>query len=262
MSAQKHFGLGYRQWGCDLLLRSRLIFSVLCIGVSLVMLTACPSKTPIAQAPPPPSPPSPTATIDVSPSTVLAGQPVTITWKTTNATDVSIESIGAVNPNGTQTLVPKESTTYRLTAKGPGGTQESDAHVTVASTESSASNNNEDSLASDSSTRLDIFFDSDDFSIRPDQTSTIKSDAEFLKQHADLYIMIEGHCDEMGSAEYNLALGDRRAEEVKLALEKTGINPARVGTISYGKERPGCVDQTDACWKLNRRAHIVPDQQH
>jgi peptidoglycan-associated lipoprotein len=225
------------------------------------LLSGCPKKTPVAQTPPPPPPPSPTASIEVTPSSVQAGQPITITWKTANATDVSIEQIGAVDPSGSQTLTPTESTTYRLSARGPGGTQESVARVTVVASATQPLANSEEVPLSDSATRLDVFFDTDDFSIRPDQTVTIKSDADFLKEHADLRIVVEGHCDELGSTEYNLALGDRRALEVKIALEKAGINSARMRTISYGKERPVCVEQTEACWKSNRRAHIAPDLQ-
>ena len=229
------------------------------IVLSLVLLAGCPSKTPVAKTSPPPASPAPTANIDVTPASVQAGEPITITWKTENATDVSIEQLGAVDPNGSQKLVPAESTTYRLTAKGPGGSQESVARVTVVASSTTASASGEEAMLSDSSTRLDVFFDTDDFSIRSDQVGTIKSDADFLKAHTDLNIVVEGHCDELGSVEYNLALGDRRALEVKTALEKAGINTARMRTISYGKERPLCGEQTEACWKSNRRAHIAPD---
>jgi peptidoglycan-associated lipoprotein len=253
--------LGQPKVNYKIVRRLRLFLCILVEGLSLALLSGCPSKTPVAQTPPPPAAPTPSATIEVAPASVQAGQPITITWKTENATDVSIEQLGAVDANGSQTLTPTESTTYRLTAKGAGGVQESVARVTVVAAAAQPSANSEEAAPSDSTTRLDVFFDSDDFSIRPDQTVTIKSDADFLKEHTDLHIVVEGHCDEMGSAEYNLALGDKRAYEVKTALEKAGINAARIRTISYGKERPGCTEQTDVCWKLNRRAHIAPDLQ-
>jgi len=236
----------------------------LVIALALVaLLSACPSKTPVTTTTPaPPAPPAPTATIDASPATVQQGQPVTITWKTENATDVAIAQIGAVQPTGSQTVTPTESTTYHLTAKGPGGTQEADARVTVQvaaaetpSTSSDASSN------ADAANRLDVFFDLDDYSIRPDQVTTIQTDVQFLKEHPEMRIVVEGHCDEMGSTEYNLALGDKRAAQVKAALEKAGIASARIRTVSYGKELPVCTEQTESCWRLNRRAHITPDIQ-
>ncbi len=237
----------------------RLSSQLLFMTALVAMLSGCPSKTPVAQAPPPaPPPPSPTASIDVAPSTVQQGQPVTITWKTENASDVAIEQIGAVEPSGSRTLTPTESITYHLTAKGPGGVQESDARVTVVAASAQGTGPSDESAPSDAN-RLDVFFDLDDFSIRPDQVATIRSDAEFLKEHADMRIVVEGHCDELGSTEYNLALGDKRAVEVMIALEKAGINAARMRTVSYGKELPVCTEQSEGCWRLNRRAHITPD---
>jgi peptidoglycan-associated lipoprotein len=193
---------------------------------------------------------------------VQQGQPVTITWKTENATDVAIAQVGAVQPNGSQTLTPTESTTYHITAKGPGGVQEADARVTVVSgaTEQSLAPGDAISDAA-AANRLDVFFDLDDYQIRGDQVTTIQTDAQFLKEHPDMRIVVEGHCDEMGSTEYNLALGDKRATQVKAALEKAGIPPARMRVVSYGKELPVCTEQSESCWRMNRRAHITPDIQ-
>jgi peptidoglycan-associated lipoprotein len=229
----------------------------------VVLLAGCPNKTPTAQAPPaPPPPPAPTASIEANPASVQPGQPVTITWKTENATDVAIAQIGAVQPNGSQTLTPSESTTYHLTAKGPGGVQESDARVTVAAALAEPSSSSPDAVAAgDAVNRLDVFFDLDDFQIRPDQFPTIQTDAQFLKEHSEMRIVVEGHCDEMGSTEYNLALGDKRAVEVKAALEKAGVTPSRIRTVSYGKEQPVCTETNESCFRMNRRAHITPDIQ-
>lgn len=238
--------------------------SLYLIGVTALvgLLTACPPKTPVAQAPPPPPPPAPTASIDATPATVQQGQPVTITWKTANATDVAIAQVGAVQPNGSQTLTPTESTTYHITAKGPGGMQEADARVTVVSTASEQPSSSADtSASSDAVNRLDVFFDLDDYQIRGDQVTTIQTDAQFLKEHADMRIVVEGHCDEMGSTEYNLALGDKRATQVKAALEKAGIPSTRMRVVSYGKELPVCTESSESCWRMNRRAHITPDLQ-
>jgi len=218
----------------------------------------------VSQTPPAaPPPPAPTVTIDVTPATVQAGQTVTVTWKTENATDVAIAQIGAVQPSGSQNIVPSESVTYHITAKGPGGVQEADARVTVvaAPVAEARPGGTPEGGANESANRLDVFFDTDDYSIRSDQVTTIKTDADFLKEHPDLSIVVEGHCDETGSTEYNLALGDRRASEVKTALEKAGINSTRIRTISYGKEQPFCMESSEDCWRMNRRAHIAPDLQ-
>jgi peptidoglycan-associated lipoprotein len=233
------------------------------ITVLVAILTGCPpKKAPVAQAPPPPPPPAPTAAIEASPVQVQQGQPVTITWKTENATDVAIAQIGAVQANGSQTVTPTESTTYHLTAKGAGGVQEADARVTVVAAAASQPASGSEGNLSDAANRLDVFFDLDDYSIRPDQVATIQTDAQFLKEHPDVRIVVEGHCDELGSTEYNLALGDKRAAEVKTALEKAGVSPSRMRVVSYGKEFPVCTDQTENCFSMNRRAHITPDVQN
>jgi peptidoglycan-associated lipoprotein len=193
---------------------------------------------------------------------VQQGQPVIITWKTENATDVAIAQVGAVQPNGSQSLTPTESTTYHITAKGPGGVQEAGARVTVVPIAAEQPSSVSDATSSaDAANRLDVFFDLDDYQIRADQVATIQTDAQFLKEHADMRIVVEGHCDEMGSTEYNLALGDKRATQVKAALEKAGIPSARMRVVSYGKELPVCTDATESCWRMNRRAHITPDIQ-
>jgi peptidoglycan-associated lipoprotein len=232
---------------------------ILSTALFVVLLSGCAAKTPVAMAPPPspPPPPVPTASIEASPIAVQAGQTVIVSWKTENAAEANIDQFGPVQPNGSQSVTLTESTTYRLTAKGPGGVQERDVRVTVTNA------GPEPPVASESPTgegplgRLDVFFDTDDSSIRPDQLGTIRNDAVFLKQHPEVHIVVEGHCDEPGSTEYNLVLGERRASEVKAALEKAGVSAGRIETISYGKEKPFCEEQSDTCWRMNRRAHIV-----
>lgn len=221
-----------------------------------VGLAGCGSKKQVGQAPPPPPAPAPVASIDVRPSTVHPGETALLIWETQNATEVSIEPLGAVETNGSKDVNPTDSITYRLSAKGPGGVQDASVRITVTAASISPPAGEEDLLATRGG-RQDIFFDSDAFSVRPDQEATIRDDTEFLKQHPDLNISIEGHCDESGSTEYNLALGESRANEVKNELVHAGIESKRIGTISYGKERPFCEEQSADCWKQNRRAHVV-----
>src|SRR6202043_2536284 len=99
---------------------------------ALLGLGACGKKTTPPPPPPPPPPPEPTASISVSPDTIQAGQSATLSWQTSNATDVSIDGIGAVQPSGSQQVNPTDSTTYHLTAKGSGGTQDATTRLTVA----------------------------------------------------------------------------------------------------------------------------------
>src|SRR6202142_1260163 len=98
---------------------------------AILFLGACHKKTPPPPPPPPPPPAAPTASLTANPNTVEKGQSTTLSWQTSNATDTSIDGIGAVQTNGSQTVTPADSTTYTLTAKGAGGTQQATARVTV-----------------------------------------------------------------------------------------------------------------------------------
>ena len=93
--------------------------------------------------------------------------------------------------------------------------------------------------------------------VRGDQQSALQGDIDFLKQHAGVRITIEGHCDERGSTDYNIALGDSRANAVKSALTQGGISADRIQTLSLGKEKPFCSESNEQCWQQNRRGHFV-----
>ncbi len=239
--------------------QSSMKWFVLILSLSaLLMLGACKKKVAPPPPPPPPPPPAPTASISVSPSTIQAGQSASLTWQTSNATDVSIDGIGAVQPNGSQSVSPSDSTTYHLTAKGAGGTQEATARLTVTQPPPppppTPSVTDEDLF---NQNIKDVYFDYDKSDIRPDQQSSIQANSQFLGQHTNINVTIEGHADERGSTEYNLALGDRRASAVKDALVAGGVSASRIKTISYGKEKPFCTESNEACWQQNRRGHFV-----
>ena len=102
-----------------------------------------------------------------------------------------------------------------------------------------------------------VFFDTDMSNIREDGRQTLNRQAEWLKKYTNYPITIEGHCDERGTREYNLALGERRATAVKNVLVALGIPANRVSTISYGKERPAVVGSTEAAWAQNRRGVTI-----
>src|ERR1700751_1486728 len=226
---------------------------------AIMMLGACKKKAAPPPPPPPPAAPSPTASITANPNSIDKGMSTTLTWQTTHATDVSIDGIGAVQPNGSQQVTPADSTTYHLMAKGAGGTQEATARVTVNAPPPpppppQASTSEEELFAQNVK---DVYFDYDSDTIRPEQHSAIQSDVAFLNQHSNIQFTIEGHCDERGSTEYNLALGDRRANAVRNALTSAGVNASRIKTISYGKEKPFCTESNETCWQQNRRGHFA-----
>ena len=101
----------------------------------------------------------------------------------------------------------------------------------------------------------DIHFDFDKYDIRPEDARILDSNAAWLKTNARNLVLIEGHCDERGTAEYNLALGERRAKSTMNYLVSQGVAANRITIISYGKERPLCTEKTETCWAMNRRAH-------
>jgi peptidoglycan-associated lipoprotein len=110
----------------------------------------------------------------------------------------------------------------------------------------------------------DIFFNYDNADVRGDERQIVSNDAAFLAGHPALKVMIEGHCDERGSDEYNISLGESRADKIRNGLIREGISADRIKVMSLGKERPFCLSgENDACWQQNRRAHFVlqPRQQ-
>ena len=109
----------------------------------------------------------------------------------------------------------------------------------------------------ESSLLKDIHFDFDKYDIRPGDASILNENAALLKKYPNVKIQIEGHCDERGTVEYNLALGERRANSTKNYLASHGVSPSRISTISYGKEKPLDPGHNEEAWAKNRRAHIV-----
>jgi peptidoglycan-associated lipoprotein len=103
----------------------------------------------------------------------------------------------------------------------------------------------------------DVFFDFDKSNIRDDQKAALNDNVGWLKANSQAKITIEGHCDERGTAEYNLGLGERRAKAVKDYLVAAGVAADRAATISYGKERPFVLGHDESAWKWNRRGHFV-----
>ena len=198
--------------------------------------------------------------LTANPNTISAGQASTLTWTTDFASSVTIDGIGKVDPSGSMKVTPTESTTYRLVAKNDTGTKEATARITVTPAPpppTTSSTGNESDAQMFSQNMKDVFFDYDSYDIRTQDEAVIQADARFLQQHPSMTFMIEGHCDERGSIEYNLALGEYRAKAAKQALAQAGVSATRMRTISYGKEKPFCTESTESCWQQNRRAHFV-----
>jgi peptidoglycan-associated lipoprotein len=110
----------------------------------------------------------------------------------------------------------------------------------------------------------DAYFDYNKHTIRPDAEAALKTDAQtladILRQYPDFKLTVEGYCDERGSEEYNIALGDARAKQAKEYLSSLGVPANQLRTVSYGKDKPVCTDHDEACWQKNRRAHVTQEQ--
>jgi peptidoglycan-associated lipoprotein len=232
--------------------------------LGVVILAASCHKKKVAPPPPPPPPPAaaaPTVSLTAEPSTIEKGESVTLSWTSENATDLDLQpGIGKVQPSGSTSVSPEESTTYTLTAKGPGGTNTAEARVTVTSPPPPPAPPAPPAVSEETlfeQNIKDAFFDFNKSDIRPDAQQALTADGNFLEAHPSINFVIEGHCDERGSEEYNLGLGDRRATSAKNFLVNLGVSASRITTISYGKDRPFCTEHNEACWQKNRRAHFV-----
>jgi len=102
-----------------------------------------------------------------------------------------------------------------------------------------------------------VYFDFDKYDIRPEDARTLDANATWLKANAENLVLIEGHCDERGTNEYNLALGERRAKAAMNYLVSQGVQANRITIISYGEERPACTERSESCWAKNRRAQFL-----
>jgi peptidoglycan-associated lipoprotein len=234
-------------------LRSITLISAL---AGFALLAGCNKKVAKVTPPAPPAPPAPTATLAANPSVIQSGQSTTLTWQTTNADHITIQGLGIVASSGTRTLTPNQSTMYTLTAKGPGGTQDATASIAVNPVVKAMTPqpSEQDLFAKNVN---DVYFDFNRSDIRPDEVSTTDKDGSFLAEHPHIKVTVEGHCDDRGSEEYNIALGDSRANSLKASLVSQGVSSDHIKTISYGKEKPFCSTDDEQCWQQNRRDHVV-----
>lgn len=229
-----------------------------------------PPPAPAASTPPPPAAPARpvVAQFEAEPSTIERGQSATLRWNVTGqVTSVTITpGIGTVAAQGNRSATPANSTTYTLTATGPGGEATASANITVTAPvearpvpPKSAETKTFEQIVRESLS--DAFFDYDQASIREDARGTLSRNADVLKtlfnQFATGIVIIEGHADERGSAEYNLGLSDRRATAAREYLQQLGVPGDRLRVVARGKEAPQCTDANESCWQQNRRAHFA-----
>ncbi|HXE63704.1 MAG TPA: OmpA family protein [Bryobacteraceae bacterium] len=256
----------------------------LTVGTALLFASCGGKKTAIA--PPPPPPPGANtntggATVpgrpvisefSIEPTTVERGQSAVMRWTVTGSNNVAISNgIGTVPASGTRRMTPDVTATYTLTASGTGGETTATATVTVTSPAPPpppARNTNTGNIGTlekrvESDLR-DVLYDYDSNNVSDAARTALLADADALKRiFADFpnaTVNVEGHCDERGSAEYNLGLGDRRASSARDFLIQQGIPADKLKTISYGKERPVCTESDESCWQRNRRAHFSVGQ--
>jgi len=263
-------------------MNQRTLSAAVFAGVLLMSVSACKKKVPppppppkVEEIKPPPPPPAPAARITnftVEPRAIQTGQSATLTWAVANATDISINNgIGTVAANGTRQVFPTSTTTYTLTASAAGGNDTRSVTVDVSAPPPPPPPQPPPPKV----TGIDIFnreiasggdalFDYDKSDIRDDARQVLTHDADALKRafaaDPSFSVVLEGHCDERGSAEYNLGLGDRRATAAKDFLVQLGVPAEKIRSISYGKDRPVCTDASEACYQRNRRAHLAPGQ--
>lgn len=231
-----------------------------------------PTKEVVVATPPPPAPKPQAPVIDVfaaDPPTMERGQSATLRWAVTGATEVTIDQgLGAVQASGSRQVFPSSTLTYTLTATSELGTDQRSVTVTVVApppppppTKPQDNRSITEILTSEAQ---DVHFAYDSDSISADGERAVQANAALLQrifaQDPTFNVVLEGHCDERGSSEYNLGLGDRRATTVRMRLIELGVPGDRIRTLSYGEERPVCTDTTEACYQQNRRAHLSPAQ--
>jgi len=227
-----------------------------------VFTFGCAKKQVAAPPPPPPPPPAParpTVTLQASPASINKGESATLSWNSTDATQLTIApEVRAVTAQGTTKVPPSDSATYTITATGPGGSVSATASVNVNAPPPPPPPPPQPSLDELFLKEVrDAYFDYDKADIRPEARAALSKTADFLKNYPQLKVAIEGHCDERGSTEYNLGLGDRRANAVKQYIVSLGVPADRLSTVSFGKEKPFCTESNESCWQQNRRGHFV-----
>jgi len=209
--------------------------------------------------------PAPTLSFSADRDVIERGQSTTLRWSTTNAESVDISGIGRMPASGSRQITPTASTTYTATATGPGGTDTKSLRITVNEppppppppprpTTRTRSVSDEFGQA----VKV-IYFAFDKADLNEESQGRLRAAATWLNrpENRTVRFRIEGNCDERGTEEYNIGLGDRRANSARDFLINLGVAPDRIETISYGESRPAVQGHNEEAWKFNRRDEFV-----
>lgn len=215
-------------------------------------------------------PAGPTITLSAEPGAIGVGDQATIRWSSQRADRVEIPGLGSFGPSGETKVSPVSSTTYTATAKGPGGDASASARVTVTDTKSGGNDSGTSGLKPEvaakkrfDDTMRSVFFDFDKSDLTDTAKNTLDGNARFLTQseNSTIVFRVEGNCDPRGSEEYNLALGDKRANTAKTYLIGKGVDPSRMEVISNGKRYAAGSSEGDPSvrpsWAYDRRAEFI-----
>ena len=247
-----------------------LLNLILCSSLLLV-ISSCKKKRQASSRPPVP----PVTSVDrpstadaaakielkASPGTIERGDQTTLIWKSNHATSVLIDGgVGNVAESGSLVLSPLESITFTAIAKGPGGDGRASTRVTVVPRkDGSVVSSDLEGLqrAIEEGKIRPIFFQYDKAKLSRESKSVLTENARWISQFPTATAIIQGHCDERGTEEYNLALGDRRAQAAREYLLSLGVTAGQLEALSFGEERPFSTCHEESCWKRNRRAHFA-----
>jgi peptidoglycan-associated lipoprotein len=191
---------------------------------------------------------------------VERGNQTTLSWDSTNANSILIDGgVGNVAETGSIVITPGNSLTYTAIARGPGGEDRASVRVTVVEPEKPVDISTDSDRVQeliDGGKVLPVFFDYDKADLSAEAKEILTENARIFRTYPNAKVVVEGHCDERGTEEYNLALGDRRAIAARDFLVLVGVDPGQLDTVSFGEERPFALGQDEAAFALNRRAHF------
>ena len=240
--------------------------------LGLILFPACKKKGPDVrpvlpaptrtETPDPDLPPAPAPTVSLtaSPGTIERGEQSSLKWSSEDGTSLVIDNgIGNVRPAGEIIISPGQSTTYSATVRGRGGEAKASTRVTVLEPRTDPKFSTDARQLGDlieKGTVKMIHFAYDKAQLSAAAKATLQQNALYFRQFPDAKFVVEGHCDERGSEEYNLALGDRRGIAVRDYLMQLGIERGRMQSVSYGEEQPLDTHKSEAAFATNRRAQF------
>ncbi len=253
-------------------MKRRFLGVLIVLVCSLAIISGCKKKTQVTTRPPvdrpapaetaPTAAPAPTLDLSATPTSIKRGASTMLKWSSTDADSIIIDSgVGNVGPEGSVSISPLESTTYTATASGAGGEIKASTRVTVVRGEDRGKISQTDVQALQQAIEegkiRPVFFGYDSAELSAEARQILEENSRWFRQYQGATIAVEGHCDERGTEEYNLALGDRRAQAATTYLIQLGIGSDRLESISYGEEQPFDPGHNEAAWANNRRAQFV-----